>query len=160
MSKDRHNEIRPTSQVFTVEDGIFFEVALAAGVPAFTWAVLRELETGTDTVAVGWKPRSGARTPAAEHSISLTSAVEHNDPVAGAHGDVATTLAEGDYRLVLYSGKPATGQTGFDYIERAEELDEDAFSVGRHPIVEGQTGAEGDVGNPFGSRCTGGLRRG
>jgi hypothetical protein len=153
MSKGRHNEIRPTSQVFAPEDGIVFEVALAAGVPAFTWAVLREVDTGTQTVAVGWKPRSGG-TPAAEHSISLISAVEvetsYNAAWQQAHADredVDATLAEGDYRLVLYAGRPATGETGFAYIEHAGELDQDAFSVSSQHVPGGR--ADGDVGKPF-----------
>lgn len=156
MSKDRHNEIRTTAQVFTPGDGIVFEVALAAGVPAFTWAVLHELGEETKNVAVGWKPQSGGRTPAAEHSISLISAAEVEGPYKDLWREgrqdqyTHATLPEGDYRLVLYSGKPARGETGFAFIKRAEELDQDAFSVSDQPVPDGQAdGGDGDVGKPF-----------
>ena len=143
MSKDRHNAIRPTSQVFTPEEGIVFEVALEPGTSAFTWAVLREVEAGTETVAVGWKPRSGGRKPAAEHSISLISASEWDDHHLDRWkegDDTDASLDEGDYRLALYDGKPAAGETGFAYIEHATELDQDAFSVSDQRVSEQTTG--------------------
>lgn len=164
MSEDRHNAIRPTSQIFSTDDGIFFEVALAPKVRAFTWAVLEQTETGTIPIAVGWKPRSGGRMPAAEHSISLTSAVTV-DPryeeairrVAEAQKgelkgedqdeDVIFTLEEGDYVLGLYSGKPTANEDGFDYITHATELDQDAFSVTSGRIADQETGHTGDVGS-------------
>lgn len=152
MSKDRHNAIRPTSQVFTPEEGIFFEVALEPGTSAFTWAVLREVETGTETVAVGWKPRSGGRKPAAEHSISLISASEWDDHHLDRWkegDDTDASLDEGDYRLALYDGKPAAGETGFAYIERATELDQDAFSVSDQRVSEQTTGDGEDIGKPL-----------
>lgn len=149
MSKDRHNAIRPTSQVYQPEDGIFFEVAIAEGVPAFTWAVLRAVDDGEEPVAVGWKPRSGGRKPAAEHSISLVSAAEHTEKHITLEGDDDAYLDEGDYRLVLYSGRPTTGETGFDFIGHATELDQDAFTVTDQPLAEQQGREGGDIGQPF-----------
>ncbi|NPD07106.1 hypothetical protein HN031_20715 [Nocardioides sp. zg-1308] len=149
MSKDRHNAIRPTSQVFTPEEDVLFEVALESSVSAFTWAVLHEGADEATAVAVGWKPRSGGRKPAAEHTISLGSAVEWDERYVHEHEDDDVHLDEGEYRLVLYAGRPGSGETGSAFIEHAEELDQDAFAVSTHPAAGSDTGHDGDIGQPL-----------
>jgi hypothetical protein len=162
MSNDRRNEIRPSRQVFDPEEGIFFEVAIASGVTSFTWAVKRQTDKGEVPVAVGWKPRSGGRALAAEHSISLNSAVEFtsSDVVTGVPliitreegGELSyASLAKGDYLLVLYAGKPdvANKETGFAYIESAQQLDQDAFTVSDEVSDQGASQGRDDVGQVF-----------
>ncbi|MDO7866772.1 hypothetical protein [Nocardioides jiangxiensis] len=132
------NQIRPVSRAFEPDDAVVIEIAIESAVSAFTYAVFATDETDEEVlVTAGWRPKSptSTRRPASEHSITL-------DPVP-----------EGDYAVRLYNGRPEGAQSPddvafLDFVQTAQVLDEDAFSVAEN--VPAGIGAEAaDAGEPL-----------
>lgn len=141
------NQIRPVSRVFAPGDAIVLEIAIESAVSSFTWVVLEDAEGDPAPVAWGWRPKGkSSRRPAAEHSIT----VEPADGRGLAHGG----LAEGDYLVRLYHGRPddLTEQDPDEvaaFAQDAELLDEDAFSITEAGDAETEGSESSDIGAPL-----------